>query len=1043
LKQGMTSTDVMNLQKVLNMNAVTQVAATGVGSAGNESTYFGAKTKAAVVKFQELYAADILTPVGLTAGNGFVGAGTRAKLNAVCAGSTGTGTGTGTTTGTGVTVSSATQPGNSLAVYNAARVPFTKFTLTNNSGAAQTVTGVTVELTGLASVGSFSKVLLLDENGAIVGNEQVLGSSRQATVGGTFTVAAGETRTFTVAANVAASPLAGEVASFSVVAINTTATVAGSLPITGAQHTVNATFNLGTVTADRGSLDPNGSQSKEIGTTDYRFTSVKLTAGTNEDILVNGIRFNQSGSASASDLTNVKVTVDGTAYTPTMSADGKYFTVMFPGGLRINQGFSKEFTVSGDILSGTARTVSFDVYRLTDILVTGVNYGYGITPTAGTGFSSIANPTYNGSDVTIQGGSFNSVSKSNTVSSGNIASLVSDEKLGAFTVDLKGEGVQVQTLVVNVAGAAADESITLAKLVDQNGVTLAGPVDGATQTTTLTFSNVTFPVGITTVTVVGRLDAEWDATDTVTLSTNPSTDWSGVTGSITGNSVTLPNSTATANAQTVKAASLVATTLANEPAVASVVAGAQNKVLAVIALDASASGENIRVTSMKVTDTPASGAKAYDIDNVELFADLDKNGSYETRISNAEQFTTSVANTAETLTIVLSTPVTVAKNETIKVAVIADVASNATSGTHTVNADTTSASVVAVGANTGVTASATPTGVGQTQTIATVGALTSALDASDATSPVVKMLLDNTVSAQTIGVLQFTASNVEDVNVETVKLTATGTNNNNVVATYELWDGTNLVASKANTASTVTFGITGSTLFAVEKNESKTIVVKAKMANIDGSTIVNGNTVIVGIAAAGDVTAKGKDSNASVAVTGTATAATRTVYEAYPTVAFDNTGVNTALVANAEYLAGKIKITNVGDKEIKFNTGASAAAFKVEAFASGFTVGAVAGTLKAEDGTVLVSDTTWADGSITGDFLSPFVISKGESRTISVYLNTTGSDGSTGGSDSVYLRLNDDAAGNVKYNVGTYATAISEGTNVFKNDIYGPTHTRN
>lgn len=89
LSLGSRGQDVLALQKILNTDPDTRIADSGPGSPGEETSYFGNLTRQAVVKLQDKYSEEILKPVGLSNGTGFVGPSTRAKINTLIVGSSG------------------------------------------------------------------------------------------------------------------------------------------------------------------------------------------------------------------------------------------------------------------------------------------------------------------------------------------------------------------------------------------------------------------------------------------------------------------------------------------------------------------------------------------------------------------------------------------------------------------------------------------------------------------------------------------------------------------------------------------------------------------------------------------------------------------------------------------------------------------------------------------------------------------------------------------------------------------------------------------
>lgn len=159
--------------------------------------------------------------------------------------------------------------------------------------------------------------------------------------------------------------------------------------------------------------------------------------------------------------------------------------------------------------------------------------------------------------------------------------------------------------------------------------------------------------------------------------------------------------------------------------------------------------ESIRVTTLKIEDTLGDAGDSFGaLTNAEIWADLDSNGSYETKVSNTEQFSDTGAP-IETYLFTLTNPIVV--ESSIKIALRADLSINAPAGdTHTIRVS----EITAEGSDTSLGATGTYDGTGQTMTVVVSGSLTSSVDGS---SPVSSIVIGGTSNYTTLAAFKFSA----------------------------------------------------------------------------------------------------------------------------------------------------------------------------------------------------------------------------------------------------------------------------------------------
>ena len=650
--------------------------------------------------------------------------------------------------------------------------------------------------------------------------------------------------------------------------------------------------------------------------------------------------------------------------------------------------------------------------------------------------------------VVTEPGILNVTTDVSSPATGNIAQA-SDQVLTTWAFEVKGEAAKITSTTITLDGTIAALLVTNAKIVDETGTVVAGPKALTAPLTTVTFSEI-YIVPIGTHKFTFKLDVLPSALNGSNVSAGiaaPNLDIAS-TGMTSGMNTAISTDPAAGNLQTVLGVALIVTTLA-QPAARDVSVGAQNFVWATASLDATASGENVRVSAVVVQDSFTSivpGADFREIQNVSIWADLTSASSargddYETKVSNIEQPAAGVTPAAKAIN--LTQVITVPKGTFVKIAVIGDLSAlgdTVTPNRHTLNIS----AVTAFGLSTGNIPAVIYAGAGQQMTNMGAGALNLSIDAS---SPAKKILISGQQKI-TVATLKLQANNVEDQDLDQVKITDNGAG----VVSGNWYLYSNSRSDGGSTADPIAIapgGVTANFLFSdntvtIPANGGVILTVKTDVAPVDGITVTNSMFLQVITALVTDVQSTGKSSDAIINPIATVAGAIHVAMASRPYFSLNASSPSGALVPGANTL---LAIFNVGADtadEVDFLNAATNVSgvqnlIKVNVSSNCTGAGAAGVTLKDESGNQLDTQAVLicGVGAVTQVAFAPgntnnLAVAAGTTKKLYIYGNTTGA---TGSGDNIQLYLSDSADANMDFAIGGCGN-FAEAQTIFRGSIY-------
>lgn len=874
---GATGSDVKCLQAVLNQSSSTQVATTGAGSPGNETSYFGPLTLVAVRKFQ---AENGMTPANQ------VGPMTRARLNQILS--------SGPIdpglppvlppTGSATVMLASNNPAAGTVIAGQGLTTLTRFQV-NGVG---TITGVTLRRIGVSADSTLSNVYLFDGSTRLTDSASVSGGSTITFSG--LSIPVSGSKTIDARATIYGSAAAGELVGLQVTGVTLASGTVSGLPVSGNLFTVS--------TATLASVGVSEALPSSATTTDPE-NDVRVWESTfnvgNRDVNFTRLALRQINSINSADIKNFRLFIDGTQVATAELDANKYVTFNFSRTLTTG---NRNVKVLADIIGGSSFYIQMSLREAADVELVDSQYGVNITPT---GVAATTNT------IQVNSGTL-TVEKATDSPSGNVVDGAADVVLARYNFKATGEPIKVETLLVDFAHVTSvdgEETSTL-----RNGrIMVNGSQVGSTTTLNPSGSGTSFSTNFivnpgSPAVVEVRADMfDNDGTNvisngdkiTVTLSQGVS----NAERRISYGRINVPSGNVSANQVTVAQGTLSLGTQSNYTNQTTVVPQTNYKLAAYNLLGNSTEEVNVHTISVDFTSVSGSEFTFADLSNVYV-----KYGS-STTTTKATVSATSNTWSINNLTLPVS--------GTVPVEIYANIGSSISS-THSIKATTTI---------TGLTASSgqsVNTGAQDGQTIAAaVGSLTGTKAASSADSQIVA---DNTTIAGAAH--EFTAINDT---YRITRLTYT-ISNSTAVQQVRLMRGTETIAT-APGAGTVVFNFPTGTGPLVGTSPV-VLTVNLELGTVGTGAGTSGSNILVTLGADSRAIANSTGVEAAMTI-GTGAGNAIYVYAAVPTIT--NVALPTSVLSAGTTTLSKFQISTsgtgtIGWKDIIFNVSKTGGAGK-------------------------------------------------------------------------------------------------------------------